>query len=144
VARIPSAEWLSSPGGSPRRLLPLPRFTLRSHPVVVTVFHGIALPPWMFLKSATRRILGTVRPRPARPCSPLGFGVQYVFPLGHAAICSFILPLRRPWAVRFFSFVLGGLPKGFFAPVHLYVGFLRVWLSYAFLPISLCWWLVCS
>jgi len=85
--------WLAPPllSGSPRRvtplvLLPLPRFTLRSHPVVVTVFHGIALPPWMFLKSAARRILGTVRPRPARPCSPLGFGVQYDFPLGHPAI----------------------------------------------------------
>jgi len=84
--------WLASPllSGSPRWvtplvLLPLPRFTLRSRPVVVTVFHGIALPPWMFLKSAARRILGTVRPRPARPCSPLGFGVQYVFPLGHPA-----------------------------------------------------------
>jgi len=32
--------------------------------------------------------------------------------------------------------------EGFFAPVHLYVGFLRVWLSYAFLPISLGWWLM--
>jgi len=84
--------WLASPllSGSPRWvtplvLLPLPRFALRSRPVVVTVFHGIALPPWMFLKSAARPILGTVRPGPARPCSPLGFGVQYVFPLGHPA-----------------------------------------------------------
>jgi len=85
--------WLASPllSGSPRRvtplvLLPLPRFTLRSHPVVVMVFLGIALPPWMFLKSAARQILGTVRPRPDRPCSPLGFGVQYVFSLGLPAI----------------------------------------------------------
>jgi len=57
-----SPLWLASPllSGSPRWvtplvLLPLPRFTLRSQPVVVTVFHGIALPPWMFLKSAARR-----------------------------------------------------------------------------------------
>ena len=124
--------WLASPllSGSPRWvtplvLLPLPRFTLRSHPVVVTVFHGIALPPWMFLKSAARRILGTVHPRPARPCSPLGFGVQYVFPLGHPATVVLSSPLRRPWAVRFFSFVLGGLLKGFLAPVHFFVDCLR-------------------
>ena len=77
---------LASPllSGSPRRvtpldLLPLPQFTLRSHPVLVTVFHGIALPPWMFLKSAARRLLGTVRPRPARPCSPLGLGFSTFF-----------------------------------------------------------------
>jgi len=34
--------------------------------------------------------------------------------------------------------------KGFLAPVHLYIGFLRVGLSYAFLPIGLGWWLVCG
>ena len=143
--------WLASPllSGSPLRvtplvLLPLPQCTLRSQPVAVTVFHGIAPPPWMRLKSAARRLLGTVRPRPARPCSPCGFGVQYVFPLVQPATVVLSLPLRRPWAVRFFSFVEGSLLKGFFAPVRFWVGFLRVWLSYAFLPLSLGWWLVCG
>jgi len=67
--------WLASPllSGSPRRvtplvLLPLPRFTLRSHPVVVNVFHCIVLPPWMFLKSAASPITGD-SPSPTR--SPL-------------------------------------------------------------------------
>ena len=67
--------WLASPllSGSPRRvtplvLLPLSRFTLRSHPVVVTVFHGIALPPWTILKSAASPITGDT-PSPTR--SPL-------------------------------------------------------------------------
>jgi len=64
---------------------------------------------------------------------PLGSGKF----LRQQATVVLSLRLRGPWAVRFFSFVLGGLLKGFFAPVHLYVGFLRVWLSYAFLPISL-------
>ena len=83
--------------------------------------------------------------RALRPClrlapKPLGSG----YSLRHQATVVLSSPLRRPWAVRFFSFVLGSLLKGFFAPVHLYVGFLRVWLSYAFLPISLGWWLVCG
>jgi len=76
----------------------------------------------------------------ALPRSPAGQGNC----IRHSGQSSFILPLCRPWAVRFFSFVLGGLLKGFLAPVRLYVGFLRVWLSYAFLPISLGWWLVCG
>jgi len=78
------------------------------------------------------------------PLQPFGFGVQYVFPLGHLAIVVLSSALHRPWAVRSFSFVEGSLLKGFFAPVRLYVGFLRVWLSYGFLPISLGWWLVCG
>jgi len=41
--------------------------------------HGIALSPWHVLKSERSPILGTVRPRPARPCGPRGFGVQYDF-----------------------------------------------------------------
>ena len=143
-------QWLASLllSGCPRRvtplvLLPLPRSTLRSQPVVVKVFHGIALPPWICLKSAARRILGTVRPRPARPCSPLGLGFSTIS-FRAAGNSSFILPLRRPWAVGFFAFVLGSLLKGFFAPVHLDFGFLWVWLSYAFLHVSLGWRLVCG
>jgi len=142
--------WLASPllCGSPGWVTPLvllllPRFTLRSHPVMVTVFHSIALPPWMFLKSVARQLLGTVRPRHARPCSPLGLGFSTIS-VRATGNSSFILLLRRPGAARFFSFVWGSLLKGFFAPVHLYVGFLRVWLSCAFLPISLGWWLVCG
>ena len=81
--------------------------------------------------------------RALRPClglapKPLGSGNS----LRHQATVVLSSLLRRPWAARFFSFVLGSLLKGFFAPVHLYVGFLRVWLSYAFLPFSLGWWLV--
>jgi len=110
---------------------------------MVTVFHGIVLPPWIFLKSVARRLVGTVRPRRVHPCRPLGLGSSTIL-LGHPATVVLSFPLRQPWAVRFFSFVYGSLLKGFFAPVHLYVGFLRVWLSYTFLPISLGWWLVCG
>jgi len=104
--------WLASPllSGSPRWVTPfvllsLPRFTLRSQPVMVTLFHGIVLLHWMFLNPVTRRILGTVRPSPARPCSPYGFEVQYDFPLEQPATGVLSFPLGRPWAVRFFSFV---------------------------------------
>jgi len=100
--------WLASPllSGSPRWvtplvLLPLSRFTLRSHPVMLTVFHGIALPPWMFLKSVARQLLGTVRPRHPRPCSPLGLGLSTIS-VRASGNSSFILPLRRPWALSFF------------------------------------------
>ena len=71
---------------------------------------------------------------------PLGSGDS----LRQQATVVLCFPLRRPCAARFFSFVEGSLLKGFFRRVHLYVGFLRVWLSNAFLPISLGWWLMCS
>jgi len=52
IAGISTAEWLSSPGGSPRPPHPLLRFTLRSQTSHwVTLCHGIALPPWPMLKA---------------------------------------------------------------------------------------------
>ena len=127
------AGWLPSPSS------PTTRFTLRSQLVLVTVFLGIALFPRMFLKSGARRFPGSPPVTRLAP-KPLGSGSF----LRQQATVVLSCPLRRPWAVRFFSFVVGGLLKGFFAPVRLYVGFLRVWHSYAFLPIGLGWWLVCG
>jgi len=52
VAGTITAQWLSSPGGSPRPPRPLRRFTLRSQTSrYVTLCHCIALPPWPMLKS---------------------------------------------------------------------------------------------
>ena len=106
---------------------------------MVTVFLGIALPPWMFLKSVAGRF-PRFPPVSHLASRPIGLGNS----LRHSGNSRFILPLRRPWALRFLSVVLGSLLKRFFAPVHLYDGFLRVWLSYAFLPITPGWWLVCG
>jgi len=52
--------------------------------------------------------------------------------------------VRAPGNCSFILLLCGPLLKGFFAPVPLYVGFLRIWLSYAFLPVGLGWRLVCS
>ena len=52
IAGTITAEWLSSPGGFPRPPHPLLRVTLRSQTSrLVTLCHGIALPPWPMLKS---------------------------------------------------------------------------------------------
>jgi len=143
VAGIPSAEGLSSLGDSAR---PSPSPTIYST-VAPSGGYGI---PWYSTTSVDvpkdcRLPITGDSPSPiGSPLQPFGLGVQYVFPLGHPALVVLSFPRRRPWAVRFFSFVLGSLLKAFFALVRLYIGFLRVWLSYAFLPISLGWWLVCG
>ena len=94
----------------------------------------------MFLKSDARRFTGHLRP--CTRLAPKSFDSENS--LRQQATVVLFLPRRRSWAITIFSFVQGGLLKGFFAPLHLYVGFLHVWLSYAFLPISLGWWLACG
>ena len=89
------------------------------------VFYGIALSPWMFLKFGARRFPGSLPVTRLAP-KPLGSANS----LRQQATVVISSPLRRPWAVRLFSIVLGSLLKGFFAPVRLYVGFL---LGYSFL-----------
>jgi len=143
VAGIPSAEWLSSLGDSPR---PSPSPAIYS----TVVRSGGYRIPWYsttsldVFKVCCSPITGDSPSRTRSPLQPFGLRVQYLFPFGHPAIVVLSFPRCRPWAVRFVSCFLGSLLKGFFAPVRLYVGFLRVWLSYAFLPISLGWWLVCG
>jgi len=108
------AGWLPSSSS------PAPRFTLPSQLVMVTVFHGIALPPWMFLKSVAMPITGqSARVTPC-PLAYVGWGISVLAP-GNS---SFSPPLRRDLVPKILSFVLGSLLKGFFAPVRFYVGFL--------------------
>jgi len=93
IAGTSTAEWLSSLGDSPRpsaspavySTIATPRACYR-----VSWYSTTSLARPKVQKG--RRQLGTVRPRPARPCSPYGFGVQYVFPLGQLAIV--VYPLR--------------------------------------------------
>jgi len=78
------------------------------------------------LKSEASPITG----RPARVnallLSRFGRGIS----VRHPAIVVLAFLFVGACAVQILSFVLGGLPKGFFAPVRLYVGFL---LGYSFL-----------
>jgi len=141
VAGIPSAEWLSSPGDSPRRS---PSPAIYS---TVAPRGGYGIPWYGTISLDVPKVCRSPNtgdsPSPTRsPLQPFRVCGSVRFSVRAPGNSSFILLLRRRWAVRFFSFVLGSLLKGFFAPVHLYVGFLHVWLSYAFLPISLGWWLV--
>ena len=53
IAAIFTPKWLSLLGGSPHLLLPLALYSTVATPVF-TVFQGIALLPWMFLKSLAR------------------------------------------------------------------------------------------
>ena len=96
------AGWFPSPS------LPATRFTLPSQLVLVMVFHCIALSPWMFLKSGARRFPRSSPVTRLAP-KPVGSGNS---PSQQATVVLFF-PLRRPLAVRFFSFVWGSLLKGF-------------------------------
>jgi len=122
--------WLASPllRGSPRRvtplvLLPLLRFTLRSQTSLV----GYAV-SWYSTTSLAhakirkrRRILGTLRPRPACPCSPTGLGLS-AFPLGRPAIVVLSFLSVGTWCRKIHFFCFGGPPKGFVS----FLGFLSI------------------
>jgi len=139
--------WLASPllSGSPRRVAPFAFFTRYAIYSTVATRDGYGIPWYSTTSLDVPKVCRAADYRALHPClrlapKPLGSGNS----LRHQATVVLSFPLRRPWAVRIFPFVLGSLLKGFFAPVHPFVGFLRAWLSYAFLPISLGWWLVCG
>jgi len=114
IAGTFTAEWHSSLGGSPRPHHPPLRFTLRSQ----TLRLGYAV-SWYSTTSLAhakirkrRRLLGTVRPRPACHCSSLGLEFT-AFPLRRPATVVLSSLSVGTWCCKILTFCFGGPAEGF-------------------------------